>query len=379
MKLFQWAHRKFRQNSIEPFKDFTFGNPCCLTVQPTLDELHTYTNPGFKSTNQSRFLKPNQQESQTSYSEFKNNRDEEKSPEEESTVIPELFQGFLTIGTLGAETVTNEPATPTFAMPAENTFERNTEVTESDLKLINFELERFLEAEKERFYESSGRNSHVSTITLSGKQIDGAEDEDQGNTSVCPLQGYLLGSSIELPGTVVEVKKERASLGELFHRTRITNQGIIETEETGETQLKPAHQSSKHIMSKLLKKVHSSSKSWNAPGSDATSASTNKKLSKVLRMFHRKVHSESSVINAKIIESHKGKVKNFLHDCFQGYDTGDPIVPGKGRNFPSECKSEKRSKNCKKNRVPPKLNNGGSSGKRECWIKTDDEYLVLEL
>ncbi|XP_028771385.1 protein LAZY 1-like [Neltuma alba] len=401
LQLFQWVHRKFRQNSIEPFKDFTFGistslslrcanllvltnifisfatlisgNPCCLTVQPTLDELHHYTNPGFKFTSQSRSLKPNRQESQTSHSEFEDNRDEEKSQEEASTVIPELFQGFLTIGTLGAETVTNEPATPTFTIPRENTFERNAEVTESDLKLINYELGRFLEAEKEEFYESSGRNSHVSAITLGGKQIDAAEDEDYGNTSVCPLQGYLLRSSIELPETVTEVKKERASLAELFHRTKITNQGIIETGETGETQLKQTHRSSKHIMSKLLKKVNTSSKSWNTSENDAKSASTNKKLSKVLRIFHRKVHSESSM-NAKTTGSQKGKIKNVLNDCFHGYDTGDPIHPGKGRNFPSECKSEKWSQHGKK-RIPPKrgLTNGGSSRKRECWIKTDDE------
>lgn len=268
---------QFLTNTLVSCATIISGNPCCLTVQPTLDELHSYTNPGFKSTAQSRFLKANQQESQTPYSEFEGNRDEGKS-QEESTVIPELFQGFLTIGTFGTETITNEPATPTFAMTPENTLEGNVEVTESDLKLFNYELERFLEAEKERFYESSGRNSHVSTITLSGKQTDGAEDEDNGNTSVCPLQGYLLGSSIEFPEAASEVKKERMSLQELFHRTKTTNESIIETEETEETQHKQTHRSSKHIVSKLLKKVHTSSKSGNTV---ANSASTNKKLSKV--------------------------------------------------------------------------------------------------
>lgn len=273
-------------NILISFATLISGNPCnCLTVQPTLDELHSYAKPGFRSINQSRFLNQNQQESQTSYYEFEDNSDGEEFHEETSTVISELFQGFLTIGTLGAETVTKEPATPSFAMPLENTAERNAEVTENDLKLINYELEKFLEAEKERFYESSGRNSHVSTITLSGKQTDGAEDEDYGNISVCPLQGYLLGSSIELPETATEVRKERASLAELFHRTKITNQGFTETGESGETQVKQTQKSSIQMMRKMLKKVHASSRSCNTSESDAGSASTNKKFSKV-RLFY---------------------------------------------------------------------------------------------
>lgn len=247
-------------------------------MQPTLDELHS---PCFRSINQPRFLNPNQQEYQTSHSEFEDNRDEEKSQAETSTDISDLFQGFLTIGTLGAETITSEPTTPTFSMPLENTNEKNAEVTENDLKLINYELEKFLESEKEGFYESSGRNSHVSTITLSGKQMEGAEDEDYGNTSVCPLQGYLLGSSIELPETAAEVRKERPSLAELFHRTKITNQGFIEAGECGETQVKQTHKSSTHIMRKMLKKIHTSSRSCNNSGDNANSASNNKKLSKV--------------------------------------------------------------------------------------------------
>ena len=142
------------------------GNPCtCLTVQPALDDQYLDTKPSFSSINQTRFSSY-QQESQVSYSEFGDNRDEARSQEETSIVISDLFQGFLTIGTLGAETVINEPETPTFAIPLEGITERNAEVTENDLKLISYELEKFLEAEnKERLYESFGRNSYVSTIT----------------------------------------------------------------------------------------------------------------------------------------------------------------------------------------------------------------------
>lgn len=242
-------------------------------MQPTLDNQYS-----FSSINQPSFLKSCHRESQVSYSGFDDNS-EDKSREETPAVISELFEGFLTIGTLGTETVTNEPPTPTFAMPSENLTMRDAEVTENELKLTSYELEKFLEAEKENFYESPGRNSRASNITLSGKQLDGSEPEDYGNKAVCPLQGYLLASSFELPETT-EVKKERASLAELFHKTKTINQDCTETG-VRETQVKQTHKSAMHTMKKMFRMVHSSSKSCNTSRNDASSASTNKKPHKV--------------------------------------------------------------------------------------------------
>lgn len=178
----------------------------------------------------------------------------------------------------------SEPATPTFAMPLESLNESKTEVTENDLKLINYELEKFLEAEtKEWCDESSGRNSIASTITLSGKPMDVAENEDYEKILVCPLQGYLFGSSIELPETRKEVKKEKASLAELFHRTKISNEENTEKSEKGEMQDKKTHKSAMHLMKKMLKKLHASSRSSipSAAGDAADSVSTKKILHKV--------------------------------------------------------------------------------------------------
>lgn len=172
-------------------------------------------------------------------------------------------------------------------MPLESITESKSDLTENDLKLINYELEKFLEAEtKEWCNESSGRSSHASTITLSGKQTDEAENEDYEKILVCPLQGYLFGSSIELPETRKEVKKEKVSLEELFHRTKTTND--INTEkgergERGEMQAKKTHKPAMHLMKKMLKKLHASSKSSTpSGGGDATdSVSIKKKLYKV--------------------------------------------------------------------------------------------------
>lgn len=142
--------------------------------------------------------------------------------------------------------------------------EKETEVTEIDLKLINDELEKFLEAEAndEGFIESPGRNSHVSIITLCGKQMEAVDVEESGKMIVCPLQGYLFGSSIELPEKrSTEEKKEKASLGELFHRTIVADQNAAAKDEKGEIQAKETNKSAMHLVKKMLRKLQASSRS----------------------------------------------------------------------------------------------------------------------
>ncbi|KEH21973.1 WRKY transcription factor-like protein [Medicago truncatula] len=234
---------------------------------------------------------------------------------------------------------------------------KDADVTENELKLISYELEKFLETEEESFNESSGRNSRLSlsNIKISGKQTDGSEDEDCGNKDVCPLQGYLLGSSFEIPEKV-QVRKERASLAELFQRTKTANEDCIETG-VKDTQVKQAHKSPMHIMKKMLKMVHISSKSCNTSENIADSTTTNKKLSKVLRKFHRKVHPEDTLNAKSVTKSHKDKIKNLPRECFDEH--------------------------CEINWNPPQddLCCSGSTGNNEHWIKTDAEckyYISLE-
>lgn len=125
------------------------------------------------------------------------------------------------------------------------------------MKLINYELERFLEAET-REDLSSARNSHVSSITLSGMQMEDSEDEEYcAATVVCPLQGYLLGSSVELPEMRTEAKKEKASLQELFDRTKVTEN----FERSEEKDPKQKRKSAMDSMKKIIKKLYASSKS----------------------------------------------------------------------------------------------------------------------
>ncbi|XP_034708345.1 protein LAZY 1 isoform X1 [Vitis riparia] len=388
MKLLQWMHHKLRQNSIEPFKDFKIGNSCsCLSGQQWLDDQPYYPTPtcGF------RHFKQPQKGCQKKFSECEAKRVEENYEEESSNVVSDLFHGFLAIGTLGS----NEPSTPTFGVSSENMTEKETEVTEIDLKLINDELEKFLEAEAkdEGSIESPGRNSHVSIITLCGKQMEAADVEESGKMIVCPLQGYLFGSSIELPETrSTEVKKGKASLGELFQRTKIADEYATVKDEKGEIQAKGTNKSAMHLVKKILRKLQASSRSTCAtsakepqgssrstsaisakephasrspwPTSDGRTGgdplSTKRKLRKVLRMFHGKIHPERNTAAAK---EFKYEIKNALYD--DGCDNRDE----ESIKFPHGYIS--RDANQCLNLPQDMLSNSGSSGSREHWIKTD--------
>uniref|UniRef100_A0A5B7BUR6 Protein LAZY 1 n=1 Tax=Davidia involucrata TaxID=16924 RepID=A0A5B7BUR6_DAVIN len=383
MKLLGWMHRKFRQN--EPLKEFAIG-------QPSLDEQQYYP----KSNYSTKPLGKAQRDSylRKSFTSLEASRVEEEDFEEESSAaISELFHGFLTIGTLGSDAVITDPSTPTFAISVENIAERETEVTENELKLINDELEKVLGAESKEdgCNDSSGRNSHVSagrsshgsTITLSGKPMEGIETNGNG-TIVCPLQGYLFGSAIELPETTTVAKKEhRTSLGELFQRTK-TEEFSGAKYERGEKRIeKETDKSAVHLMKKMLKRrmLHASSRSSAvATGGNVDSASTETKLHKILHMFHRKVHPESSTAIQKTDKAHKKIKNNITYE--EGYNDGDRILPYEDiMIFPRRALSKESIRRFKSQSNPPQvtLNGSDSNGNREYWIKTDADYLVLEL
>lgn len=272
------------------------GNSCaCLSGQPSLDDQQYYPKPNygaksFKQTQRDQHLRK-------SFTGIEAVRVEEDDyvEEESSAAMSELFHGFLAIGTLGSEQAMADPSTPTFAISVENITEKETEVTENELKVINDELEKVLgaEAKDDCCDESSGRNSHVSTgrsshgsiITLSGKPIE-ASDNNGNGTIVCPLQGYLFGSAIELSETTTVAKKEhRTSLGELFQRSKLTEEnGSGKSEREEKRSDKEAEKSAMHLMKKKLKKriLNASSRSSAAAaGGPVDSASAETKLHKV--------------------------------------------------------------------------------------------------
>ncbi|KAK8978840.1 hypothetical protein V6N11_034748 [Hibiscus sabdariffa] len=360
MKLFGWMRHRLLPNNIEPFKDYPIGNYCtCLLAQPSHNDQDRHP----KSTlgNGSRYSILSQHEIENSI-EF-----EAEGGDETSTVISGIFHGFLTIGTLGSKRFISEPVTPTFTMSLDDITEEKAEVTENDLELINNELGRFLEAEAEEHMsnESSGRNSLVSTITLSGKSKQETSGEEYGKTIVCPLQGYLFGSSVELQETRFEEKKEKVSLAELFYSTKTVEENPIENCGKEEMQTKKTNKPVKHLIKKILKKFHASSGSSTSP-KETSSFSAKKKLQKrglqVIKLFHRKIHPESSIAEGG------SKMNNAPYNVDQIQQAKD------NTRFPQGSRSMAGLRNGNTISKLPQYGVAGciaASENGEHWIKTD--------
>ncbi|XP_024017643.1 protein LAZY 1 [Morus notabilis] len=411
MKLLCWMHRKFRQNTNEALKALVIG-------QSSIDDQQYFTKPNYGNT--TRPLKQVQRDNYNNNNNLRKSfngledQEDYEDHEESSDAISDLFHGFLAIGTLGSNdqiNITDHPATPTFSISVENITEKETEVTENELKLINDELEKVLSAEApdDGFNEySSGRNSHVSNgrsshgsiITLSGKA-----DQDGNTTAVCPLQGYLFGSAIELSETtttVVQAKKEhRTSLGELFQRSKVVEESnggggkndkdMIHQEKMMRSE-KEGDKSAMNMMKKKLKKkmLHASSRTGGTTttaggGGPGDPAPTETKLHKILHMFHRKVHPETSATVLKSSKRQKNEQKKkTTHEYGGAGNNGGQVHPDHEDIILCPQRAlflKQKIRRYRSQSNPPQFTFGSidSNGNREQWIKTDADYLVLEL
>ncbi|KAL8097593.1 protein LAZY 1-like [Apium graveolens] len=354
MKLLGWMNRKLRQDSIEPRKTFSIGYSCaCLSIQPSIQPSfgkqlcplgHGYT---------SEHSKQSKRECSKYSAGLTAIKGEEVNDEE-----ADFFHGFLTVGTLGSESRVAEPATPKFAISYQNANEKEIEVTETELKIMNDKLEKFLEAEwaDDVDYDSSKRSSFVSTITLSNYQIDGNDVEENKNMVICPLQEYLFNSSTECLETGEEMKREKGSL-----------------EEQEEVGMPFKGKGAMKFMKKILKKIQLSSRSSKASASDqaTTTCSTKRKFPKALRLLSKKIHPERSIAEKKLSKSPGNK------DIIKHQDTGVTVLEKSNDNFPEMIilKEKVTTMNIKND----SLHKSHSTRIREHWIKTDADYLVLEL
>ncbi|KAL9246589.1 hypothetical protein vseg_020106 [Gypsophila vaccaria] len=388
MKLLTWMHRKFRQGNNETLREFPIGQP--IFDDPRHYQKQNNTNGTWRQVHRDGQAR----RSFTSFETTKLADFEEK----DSAEFSEYFEGFLAIGTLGTEPPITEPETPTFDVSFNKLTDGETEVTENELRLINDELERVLAAEAKddgwtdsssrNSYVSNGRISHASVITLSGKPLEIPESTGNGNLS-CPLQEYLLGSAVELPESpekaMASKKENRTSLGELFEKHKVEENSETKQKRGGKREDKEGEKTAKNLIKKTLKKKMANTASKNTYGTtQATteSTATETKLFKILHKFHRKVHPECLIAaTEKPDKSHKIGFKDMI-PCNGGYYKDKHTLPDEDvSNFSQRARriGHMRVSKSHLNSSQFTMGDNDSNGSRECWIKTDADYLVLEL
>ncbi|XP_038989301.1 protein LAZY 1 isoform X2 [Phoenix dactylifera] len=367
MKLLGWMHRKLRQNSGDGFKDLPGGGTCnCLSGRPSLEEEHNRRRHQLNAFPSRSLRLP-------AAVEFVEEGGGGGGGREQA--VEDLFGGLLAIGTLGIGTgpieeeetaveEEEEAATPGFGAGAtvEAITEKQAEATtETDLMVVSAELEKVLAAETEKATAAAGGG---------GDRLSSARPSHvSAGSSACPLQGFLFGSPIEIAETAPAAagrRERRASLGELFMRSRMAEEGGGKREETtaaggGVTAIGDGDGRSTagmHLMKKL--KRRGSRGLGGGPG-EASAAET--PFQKILQIFHRKVHPENSVAAKKTARSGK---KNGGGNDFHGCG-GAAIAASK-----SICRKEgtPNFKSCS-NAPPLAISGSGSNANREHWIKTD--------
>ncbi|KAK1305559.1 hypothetical protein QJS10_CPA10g01610 [Acorus calamus] len=346
-------HRKFRHGTGDPSKDSIAGNSCCcISGRPTPVADDRISDAGKRS----------------SFGTY---------PFDDYYAVPpaprpssDLINGLLAIGTLGAG-FTHIAAEVDIRFSG---VEADAQTFEIDLKLINVELEKALFADDVRGGGGEGEEKSVTeAATVAAAAVD-VESDGGGSVTVCPLQlqGYLFGSPIEMAETSPAKKEshhhhQRTSLGELFMRAKEEEPTTRRVDEAEDNKREAAEKST--AVMQLVKKIMRRRSSIKGGFGGAAAAGMENKMQKILHIFHRKVHPESPTSLKK--SSKQWKDPQTAHKP----SIADRTAVISGKEIPQRLKERQPRGSA----GPLAIGRCESDGGREFWIKTDADYLVLEL
>ncbi|CAL4988187.1 unnamed protein product [Urochloa decumbens] len=420
MKLLGWMHRKLRQNSNDVFKEFNNGGggACnCITGLASPDPVtflasaEYFAGDGFTTTNHqsppaadlftfggsglltigtlgiAAVAVPSDADDEEEYDvdAAESDSDEHDDAVDEEDDVDADFSGAVT------PTFTYPPPAPAAedvaaavekaAAAVEAIAEKDDDkTTEDDLMVVSAELEKVL----------CGRNSGGAA----GDQLVASARVSFAMGVDCPLQGFLFGSPVsDAAESRMELQPprdsggggRRTSLGELFMRTRFADEkvALVAVEEGedgaavgGDREDGKAGKGGGGGYKTMKKRRVKDGKVVGGEGAPASAAVTKSKFQKILQIFHRKVYPESTALARSLTK------KSRKRGSSGGADEPEPEPE-------LRCRKEQRAPGfgCCANRASfggaaspigdddDELN-GSKSGH---WIKTDAEYLVLEL
>ncbi|CAM0871539.1 unnamed protein product [Alopecurus aequalis] len=196
----------------------------------------------------------------------------------------------------------------------------------------------------------------------------------------CPLQGFLFGSPVCSDVESRPDKPEggrRTSLGELFMRTRYADEkvalvAVAEGEDGGEKDegKKRSGDGGRH---KRMKRRRVKDEKGAGGGDRVPASATAKsKFQKILQIFHRKVYPESTILTGNLTK----RIRKRGGPDNGGGATDEPMAS------PKTSRPRMLSFGCCTKRsfsASPDDNGELNGNKSGHWIKTDADYLVLEL
>ncbi|CAN6464752.1 unnamed protein product [Victoria cruziana] len=347
MRILGWMHRKLRLNSGDSLKDFNIGKICQEECKAPFSRAGS--NP---SDHYALYAKP-------------------FGGQEEEDTLSDLFthwhQGLLAIGTLGAD-------------PVERPLSASDEEEEGDdaIKDAIGLLEKIAAAE-------DSLKGGVPPNDCDGDA--GAKDPQPATEGAKPralpqirepLSG-VLGTGMDKS---LSEKENRVSLRDLFSKNKAA------AEESGRSEKAAGAKAVQLIIKKVLKR-RSTGSSKTSASKDHVAAHENK-IHKLFHMFNRKVHpsdyctaaaaavpadaaaaaAATKKCTGPYIMKYYVKDNNLADDKERMIIHADPTIAKDRTGWP--CKGHS-------NHPDFPICGSDSNGNREHWIKTDADFLVLEL